>query len=158
MKIEIECITLDDVNDLHMCNKTVLPVYYYKRQFIEFIENTDYILLKAVDEENNKKFAGYIIGKIENTKRFHIISFGVYEQYRRHKVGSMLMSEIEKVVLTKFPAIQYISLNVQIINDIAIKFYESQGFKKIRLLEHYYGENDHGYTFGKKLGVNYNLF
>jgi ribosomal-protein-alanine N-acetyltransferase len=158
MKTEITNVTSDDINELYLCNKTVLPVYYSKDQYNEFIENIDYILLKAVDEQNNKTFMGYIIGKMENKKRFHIISFGVYKEYRRHKVGSMLMSEIEKAVLNKFPAIQYISLNVQNINDIAIKFYETTGFKKIRSLEHYYGENKHGYTFGKKLGANHNLF
>jgi ribosomal-protein-alanine N-acetyltransferase len=151
MEINIVNITSDDVKELYNCNKTVLPIYYYKDQYLEFINDFDHILLKAVDKDNI--FIGYIIGRRENKKRFHILSFGVYKQFRRQKVGSLLMSEIEKHALNKFDSIQFISLNVITTNHIGIKFYENCGFKKVRLLEHYYGLNEHGFTYGKNINM-----
>lgn len=153
MEINIVNIISDDVKDLRDCNKAVLPVYYFQYQYLEFINDPDHILLKAIDKNNDKTFIGYIIGRLENKKRFHIVSFGVYKQFRRHKVGSLLMTEIEKQALDKYPSVQFVSLNVQTTNESAIKFYENVGFKKVRLLEHYYGANEHGLTFGKNIKI-----
>lgn len=149
--IEIASMELHDVDDLYKCNKTVLPVYYTRQQHREFIENRDYLLLKAIDNQKKKSFAGYIIGRLENSKRFHIVSIGVYAKYRRQKIGSLLTSDIENKIRTKFSDVLFLSLNVQTTNSIAIEFYESRGFKKVRTLDNYYGANDHAYTYGKKI-------
>ena len=61
---------------------------------------------------------------------YHIIEFGVAENYRRQGVGTELFDFIKKEATAK--KIDKIELDMWEFNDGALKFYESVGFKTYR--------------------------
>nr|ACO15384.1 N-acetyltransferase NAT13 [Caligus clemensi] len=66
--------------------------------------------------------------------RSHMLNLGVLAQHRRKGIGSRLLEFI--------PPKPVISLYVQSSNQEALDFYESKGFKKIRLEKSYYRRLD----------------
>ena len=134
-----------DEKEVAKCNKQVLPVCYPPWQFLKFIQHPHYIVLKGmVDGE----VVGYIVGRVENLKRFHITTLGVYPQFRKMGIGRQLMDGLRQQVSQTFPGIRYLTLYVQTINIDGIGFYERLGMKQIQWMEDYYGPGDHGFTFG----------
>ena len=146
-EIQISKIIRQDVSQLAACNKAVLPVYYSKPMFRQFIKDPTYLLLKAT---TGTTFLGYIIGRLENPQRFHIITFGVYPKHRRLGLGTKMMHQIEMLAQEVYPEVQFLTLYVQESNADAIGFYERYGLKRIQVKEDYYGEGQNGYTYGKK--------
>ena len=82
--------------------------------------------------ESGKDLLGYIIF----SKDGHIISTAVKPAQRRKGFGRMLFT----YALTH--AEKRLWLEVRSRNDIAIKFYENMGMKKIRKTQNYYGDDD----------------
>jgi len=140
-----------DVYSLRQCNKDCLPVYYPYGYYNNVIDSNKYIVIVAKHDE---EVVGYIIGEAsyEVTDRFHIISFGVKNKYRKNKIGTNLIKKIFDLVPNRYYNINRISLYVMASNDVAINFYESVGFVKEKLLKNYYQSfNQDGYLYMKNL-------
>ena len=133
------------------CNKKCLPVYYPLYIYRNYINSNKSIILIAKTEE---RVIGYIIGELSDEKpeRFHIISFGVCQEYRKNKLGTILMNKIIKLAKLRYNKITKISLYVMKSNSIAIKFYKTIGFYEKLLLKNYYSSfNQDGYLYIKNL-------
>lgn len=151
IQIVIKEASIEDVYELRKCNKDCLPVYYPYGVYINFIESNKSIVLIA---KYNNNIIGYIIGEInmEYSDRFHIISFGVCNKFRKNKIGTVLMNKIIEMVQKKYLNTTKISLYVMASNDIAINFYKSVGFKADKIMKNYYQSfNEDGYLYIKKL-------
>ena len=96
---------------IRKCNKECLPVYYPPGIYNQFIESNDAIVLIA---KHDDQVVGYIIGENNNNSidRFHIISFGILEKYRKNKIGTYLMNKIINLAVNRFRHIRQISLYV----------------------------------------------
>lgn len=74
----------------------------------------------------------------------------VVEKWRKNKVATKLLEKAEKDLINK--RVSTITLEVNVNNFSAIKFYEKNEYKKINIRKHYYG-NDNAYLMLKELVV-----
>ena len=74
----------------------------------------------------------------------------VVEKWRKNKVATKLLEKAEKDLINK--RVSTITLEVNVNNFRAIKFYEKNEYKKINIRKHYYG-NDDAYLMLKELVV-----
>ena len=74
----------------------------------------------------------------------------VVEKWRKNKIATKLLEKAEKDLINK--RVSTITLEVNVNNFSAIKFYEKNEFKKINIRKHYYG-NDDAYLMLKELVV-----
>ena len=98
--IKISRAKCNDVIDLENCNRSCLPISYSFLEYIYFINNPSYLVLKATYDD---KIIGYIIGYAKRHNQFHIMSFGVHKGYRGKKIGYSLMNRIERLAKRRFP-------------------------------------------------------
>ena len=127
----IKIATIDDIPEIVNCGRISLPIYYAKDDLLEIINKDDYKILIA---ENDTKFYGYIIFKINlDKKNIHINSIAINPNFRRVKIGTQLINQI------KINYINYnITLYVQSSNLNAITFYKNNSFKIIDEVIGYY--------------------
>eukprot|EP01080_Neovahlkampfia_damariscottae_P008798 gene8798-746_t len=126
-----------DTFSISDCNQACLPLYYGFFEIFCFLLSPSMRIFIA--ETKNQKFVGYLIGSFPNDKsKFHIISFGVYEKYRRRKIGSRLIDK--SVDFAKLNGKEKLTLNVHLDNESGIKFYKKIGFKVVELMKDYYGD------------------
>lgn len=74
----------------------------------------------------------------------------VVEKWRKNKIATKLLEKAEKDLINK--RVSTITLEVNVNNFSAIKFYEKNEYKKINIIKHYYG-NDDAYLMLKELVV-----
>ena len=74
----------------------------------------------------------------------------VVEKWRKNKIATKLLEKAEKDLINKREST--ITLEVNVNNFSAIKFYEKNEYKKINIRKHYYG-NDDAYLMLKELVV-----
>lgn len=74
----------------------------------------------------------------------------VVEKWRKNKIATKLLEKAEKDLINK--RVSTITLEVNVNNFSAIKFYEKNEYKKINIRKHYYG-NDNAYLMLKELVV-----
>ena len=74
----------------------------------------------------------------------------VVEKWRKNKIATKLLEKAEKDLINK--RVSTITLEVNVNNFSAIKFYEKNEYKKINIRTHYYG-NDDAYLMLKELVV-----
>ncbi len=86
---------------------------------------------------SNNTLVGFITFKIMYEK-CEIEDIYIEEEYRRQGIGKKLLEEVEK----KANKCENITLEVNENNSVAIKFYESLGFKFIAKRNNYYGKED----------------
>ena len=74
----------------------------------------------------------------------------VVEKWRKNKIATKLLEKAEKDLINK--RVSTITLEVNVNNFSAIKFYEKNEYKKINIRKYYYG-NDDAYLMLKELVV-----
>lgn len=74
----------------------------------------------------------------------------VVEKWCKNKIATKLLEKAEKDLINK--RVSTITLEVNVNNFSAIKFYEKNEYKKINIRKHYYG-NDDAYLMLKELVV-----
>ena len=74
----------------------------------------------------------------------------VVEKWRKNKIATKLLEKAEKDLINR--RVSTITLEVNVNNFSAIKFYEKNEYKKINKRKHYYG-NDDAYLMLKELVV-----
>jgi ribosomal protein S18 acetylase RimI-like enzyme len=79
----------------------------------------------------------------------HLMNFCVHEQYRHQGIGSFLIHDNLDRLKQKGYTLAY--LEVQAHNIGAKTFYEKQGFKKQKLIEHYYQSGDSTFLMERPL-------
>ena len=67
-----------------------------------------------------------------------LLIIAVDEKYRRKGVAKMLFSQLEEIAKEK--DLSFITLEVRVSNESAIKFYDSQGFEKVAVRKNYYSK------------------
>ena len=100
--------------------------------------------------EKNHKIIGFLIGlklKIDKTK---ILMISVEPTYQRQKIGERLLNEFIKITIKE--KIKVIELEVRIDNKKAIKFYEKNGFKRVKKIKEFYQNREDAYTM--RLNLN----
>lgn len=147
--INIRPLTIDDYNKVYNFFKAIND----ERTFIRFqgekitIEDEIKFVQNSVKEENNNKkislvaeYKNAIIGSCDITKgilvQHHTATVGIIvaKKFRKHGIGKMLLKQIISVAKNKWKDLKIIRLEVFSNNSVAIKFYESFGFKTYGIL------------------------
>ena len=148
--ISIRRATLLDANNIQQCNKECLPLSYSTLEYMSIL-CMNYNIILIAEKEN--ELCGYLYAQ-HTSNVLHIMSFGIYNKYRRNGIGTKLVSKIEKVA--KDHKCNILSLNVHTANIVGIKFYKKNGFKMTKILQNYYqgslkAKTQDAYRFEKKL-------
>lgn len=125
---------ISDAYSLYTCNKALLPIYYSVDEYLYFTVLSPY--KEVLVAEKDKRLCGYILAEYDG-KFMHVLSFGVYPEWRRQGVGKKLMDELVKVAKTN-KGTDTLSLNVHVENISGLAFYEAYGFKKVETISNYY--------------------
>lgn len=134
MKFKIKKNSIETQDDLEKLEKLEQSIFkessYSRSTLLEIIKNYDnYTIFSCY---SNKEIIAYII-VLNNIDYFEIIKIAVLEKYRNMGVGQSLIEMIKE---------KDTFLEVRQSNEVAIKFYLKNGFKKISLRKNYYKDNN----------------
>jgi Acetyltransferases len=83
-------------------------------------------------------------------KKGHVVSIAVLENYRRRGIGKqLLLSSMQK--MREAYGAEEVYLEVRVSNYPAISLYEKLGYRKVKLLKHYYADGEDAYLMAKSL-------
>jgi ribosomal-protein-alanine N-acetyltransferase len=95
--------------------------------------------------------AGFIL--TERSNEFaHVITLDVLELFRRHSVGSSLLSAAERDAAASGAALMY--LETATTNKAAIALWKKHGYRESGTIENYYGLGNHAFEMLKRLERN----
>jgi [SSU ribosomal protein S18P]-alanine acetyltransferase (EC 2.3.1.128) len=149
---------LDDIDEIVKINRFTLPENYPYYFFVEHIREWGEAFFVALVEGS---VVGYIMPRIEtgfsNLKSFiplvkkgHVVSIAVLENYRRRGIGKqLLLSSMQK--MREAYGAEEVYLEVRVSNYPAISLYEKLGYRKVKLLKHYYADGEDAYLMANSL-------
>ncbi|QKQ99950.1 ribosomal protein S18-alanine N-acetyltransferase [Metallosphaera tengchongensis] len=154
----IRNVRSDDIDAIIKVNRFTLPENYPYYFFVEHVRDWgEAFFVAVVDGE----VVGYIMPRIEtgfsNLRNFiplvrkgHVVSIAVLEQYRRRGIGRQLLTSSMQKMREAYGA-EEVYLEVRVSNVPAISLYEKLGYKKVRLLKHYYADGEDAYLMAAPL-------
>jgi ribosomal-protein-alanine N-acetyltransferase len=140
--------TIDDAVDMRSLDELCFPeqVQYGKIEFLYLITRTDVISYVI---EHQDKMLGFIMSSIEETKKSaNIITLDVHPKYRRRGIATRLLTAVESQ-FTKLDLTEA-TLQVNVNNDPAVKFYRKKGYIIRSQIDEYYPGED-AYFMAKTL-------
>jgi ribosomal-protein-alanine acetyltransferase len=139
MEIKIETASIKLLDKLNKIEEQCFDQEAFTKRQIAYLL-TDYNTITLVAKAGSD-IAGFIIAQIEienNILFGHIITINVAPPYRRKKIASKMLKEIEDILKQK--GMSECHLEVREDNTAALKLYLSNGYQKIGRLEKYYGK------------------
>lgn len=135
------------INDVLRIERESFPNYPYdERVFLTlYLYQPDLFLVVMCDD----KIVGYICGFISSKKCGHIASIAVDKNMRGRGLGSMLLSEFEKIV--KSLGYKCVELEVSEDNADAIRMYTSNGYVSVYEKPRYYPDGKTAIVMEKEL-------
>jgi len=148
MDLKIETATIKLLDVLCKIEQTCFDEEAFSRRQIAYLL-TNYNTIALVAKVN-LEVAGFVIAQVEigEIEYGHIITLNVAPTYRRRRIATKLMNEIESML--KQRGISECRLEVREDNKSAIKLYNKLGYQIIEKLERYYGKK-HGLYLRKML-------
>ena len=149
MEVKIETATLKLLDQLYKIEEKCFDQEAFSKRQIAYLL-TDYNTIALV-AKTNSNIAGFIIVQVEveeNTEFGHIITINVAPNFRRQKIATKMVHEIENLLKQK--GISECRLEVREDNHVAIKLYQTLGYQTVGKLERYYGLK-HGLYLKKTL-------
>jgi ribosomal-protein-alanine acetyltransferase len=149
MEVKIESATIKLLDRLYQIEEQCFDQEAFTKRQIAYLL-TDYNTIALVAKADSD-IAGFIIVQVEvqeNTEFGHIITINVAPNYRRHKIATKLLRQIENLLKQK--GITECRLEVREDNNPAIKLYQTLGYQTMGKIENYYGKK-HGLYFKKTL-------
>ncbi|MCK4310898.1 MAG: ribosomal protein S18-alanine N-acetyltransferase [Methanomicrobia archaeon] len=128
----------------------------FEIEFSSFNSPYDPLILNYLYETHKKTFLvayennviGYIVGIIDCSEG-HIISLATDKNFRRKKVGTLLVENLLKIF--KENGVKKVKLEVRKHNTTAQNLYEKLGFFKAKELPRYYENGEDGILMMKHL-------
>ncbi|KAM7536008.1 hypothetical protein Aperf_G00000095169 [Anoplocephala perfoliata] len=139
VRLELGELTVHNVNQLRVINRTVFPVNYTDKFYIDLLKQPQLCRL-AYFNDIVVGAVCYRFEKVEgsdNLKKCYIMTLGCLAPYRRYGVGSLLLRHVLRKC-AKNKQVKTVYLHVHIENDDAVKFYEKFGFQITSKIENYY--------------------
>ena len=141
----ISKINIQDLQIIELIGKMSLPIYF-KEEDLSIM--TLYKNISMLKISLNNIILGFIIYE-NNDDNLHILSIAVIKNARKKNLGTKLLNFIKKNN-------KDITLYVQAINHIAVKFYKKNNFKCIRTDDDYYTSLDDHKAFYLKYDMKLN--
>lgn len=138
MKLKIQPMQKSDVDEVLKIEEMAYGDHHWsKDSFYGELSNDLAHYYCAFDSENN--LVGYA-GAWGIIDEAHITTIAVKPELRRKKIGEMLLIRILEDCYKN--EIKYVTLEVRVSNDAAIKLYEKYGFKSLGTRKGYYQNNN----------------
>lgn len=164
-QIQLRFLCPNDINELKTLCSEWFPVDYPDVWYNDITSSTRFYSLAAIYQN---RIIGMIVSEIklktttdkedwyilsskhpENTQVTYILSLGVFKEYRRLGIASLLLDTLISYLKSKTDC-KAIYLHVLCSNTVAIKFYEKRNFKQRIFLRNYYtikGQLQDGHCF-----------
>lgn len=139
IRIGLGELTQHNIKQLRIINRTVFPVVYTDKFYIELLKNPQFCRLAYF----NDIVVGAVCYRLENiagcdnAKNCYIMTLGCLAPYRRYGIGAMLLQHVLKRCM-KNKQIRTIFLHVHVENEEAVAFYKKFGFDITGKVENYY--------------------
>ena len=123
--------------------------YVFQIEKLSFVHYFPYHLLESLRHEAKDLFLvyeqddciiGYTVAILPNNDAAHLVSIAVHPNFRRRGIATRLIKELLKRLCEK--GISYVYLEVDVMNEAAIKLYQKLGFTIVERISSYY-ENGH---------------
>ncbi len=138
LTVQIEEMTTEDVNEVIKIEEASYGEHHWsKDSFYSEVSNNLARYYVAKDENNN--ILGYI-GSWFIIEEAHITNVSVSPEQRRKSIGEALLVHVVQQCYKE--KIKYITLEVRVSNEPAIKLYEKYQFKSLGTRKHYYQDNN----------------
>jgi len=98
--------------------------------------------------DDGETVVGFVLTSKKARGVEQIVTIDILQEWRRMGIGARLMALAEQA-LARRGAISF-ELQVASDNKPAIEFYRKLGYRKQRLLKHYYGRDENAYLYVKK--------
>ncbi len=137
-KFRIEKMTLSSLDEVMVIEALAYGQHHWSREsFVAEIDNKISTYNCAYTQEN--KMAGYL-GLWKIIDEAHITNLAIHPDYRRKGAAkALLLNAFEECYDEK---IKYLTLEVRVSNEGAIKLYENFGFKSLGVRKKYYQNNN----------------
>ncbi|KAG7375876.1 N-alpha-acetyltransferase 50 [Phytophthora pseudosyringae] len=136
-------VDTENVQQLHDINEKLFPVKYGDA-FYEYVTDAPDGYCKLAYTADRAAI-GAVCCEVEKVKtsakrryRLCILTLGVLEEYRRSKLGSLLLESV--IAQARKDKLAYVYLHVQSCNTAAQRFYLAQGFEVVKLMHNYYSQ------------------
>ena len=138
MKIKIQRMQKSDVDNVINIEERAYGEHHWsKESFLNELSNDLARYYAAFDLDGN--LVGYA-GCWQILEEVHITNIAVSPDFRRQKIGERLLRQIiDDCYKNKA---KYITLEVRVSNNPAIKMYEKYGFKSLGVRKGYYQDNN----------------
>ena len=138
LKIRIRPLSIRDIDFVVKIEEESYGAHHWSREsFFNELSNDLAHYFCATDEDG--KLLGYI-GTWQILEEAHITTISVKPEYRRRKIGEALFYQAVEDCYKN--GIKYITLEVRISNEKAIKLYEKYGLKSLGTRKGYYQDNN----------------
>ena len=123
--------------------------YVFQIEKLSFVHYFPYHLLESLRHKAKDLFLiyeqdghvlGYTVAVLPSKDIAHLVSIAVHPNYRRRGIATKLIKELLKRLREK--SISYVYLEVDVMNEAAIRLYQKFGFTTVERLSSYY-ENGH---------------
>ncbi|XMB71507.1 ribosomal protein S18-alanine N-acetyltransferase [Mycoplasmatota bacterium WC30] len=148
MDIIIRDMHISDINKIAKYDLIMLGETMGEETIREHIENNN-LMKYLVMETEDKKFIGQMSLWIDEDKA-QINNFYIIKGYQKQKLGRKFLEYVLKYFETI--GIDEITLEVKKSNEIAIKLYESYGFKQVSIRKNYYPNGEDAYLMYLRIG------
>lgn len=145
-KIKIREFEEKDLRDVYEIELESFPNPYGKNLLLHYHKEYPDTFLVA---EYLGRVVGYVIATIEYNNLGHIISIAVKKEFRRRKIGTLLLYEVLKRLKKK--GCKRVYLEVRVSNIPAIFLYKKFGFKCKGIIRKYYLNGEDAFLFEKEL-------
>ncbi|MCW4017720.1 MAG: GNAT family N-acetyltransferase [Candidatus Bathyarchaeota archaeon] len=149
MNVQIEDASIRLLDVLYEIELQCFKEEAFSKQQIGYLLS-DYASISLVARVNGE-IAGFIIGRIDLVRGQpvgHVMTIDVLPVYRKSGVAQRLMLALED--LLKQSDMRECHLEVRVGNVSALSLYLKLGYKRVRVLENYYGDS-HGFYLKKNL-------
>ncbi|NHK30019.1 MAG: GNAT family N-acetyltransferase [Asgard group archaeon] len=161
MDFKIRPAEINDINEIYEIEKQCFDksMQFEKNLFYFFLlgRNGEVFLVAETSEDESKPIiAGFIVAYLNPESNFEIITLNVLENYRRQKIGTKLMLEIEQFLQLSFkPAVNLTEFIIELMvyekNFPALKLYEKLGYIQHEKIQNYYQNSKTGIKMIKKI-------
>jgi ribosomal protein S18 acetylase RimI-like enzyme len=139
-----------DADAVQALHKNLFPVRYGADFFRAILEDPSYVSIVLVDESCSiPRVVGVATGFARQksldlcgwrrANTFYMATFGIHAQHRRRGLGRALLKDFQAEALRAFGGTDAFLLHVKVLNDAAVGFYLSAGFRVLcRKSSHYH--------------------
>ena len=152
MQISLDVMRENDLKQILKIEREAFSNPWNVKFFKEELRHNAFALYLTAQIE--AEIIGYIGCWFKNhANEVHIVNLAVKKTYRRKGIGTYLIKEI--IDMSRNLQTDFVTLEVRVTNEAAIKLYQDLGFKKAGLTPHYYMDNDEDALMMKK-EIEYN--